>query len=206
MSGSGHSLSAEGADQARITATKVDQDADLHTTSVTHARSPRKERLTGDVARRRCGADEEIIWDTELTGFGLRRFPSGAKRWILRFEERGKARVWTIGKVGEMSVQVARKLARDRLREAMLLGLPQRAAAKAAARAPLFCEVCQIFLKDRPHAWAKSTAARNLLDIEQVLLPEFGAMPIDAIKKRTSCAGRTTWKSGKGGTTARSPP
>lgn len=167
----------------RITATKVDQDAHRDTTSVGTRRPPRKERLTGDVARRRCGLVEEIIWDTELPGFGLRRFPSGAKRWILRFEERGKSRVWTIGKVEDLSVREARRLARDRLREAVLLGLPQRSAVKEAARPPLFREVCQTFLKDRPFAWAKSTEARNLCDIEQLLIPEFGELPIDAIKK-----------------------
>lgn len=167
----------------RIIATKVDQGDDPLTTSARNRRSPRKERLTGDVARRRCGAVEELIWDTELPGFGLRRFPTGAKRWILRFEERGKSRVWTIGKGDDLSARAARQLAQDRMREAILLGLPQRPAVKEAARAPLFPEVYGVFLKDRPFAWAKSTEARNLSDIERVLIPEFGELPIDVITK-----------------------
>ena len=144
-------------------------------------RRARKERLTGYIARQRFGPVEDVIWDTELPGFGLRRYPSGNRRWIVRFVERGKARVWTIGPVEEIDASRARRLARDRLRTALLHGLPQRPKKQEVARPPTFEEVCEVFLVDRPHAWAKSTETRNLRDIEHVLIPEFGTTPVDAI-------------------------
>ncbi len=146
-------------------------------------RSTHKERLTGNVARRRCGKIEQVIWDTELPGFGLRCYPSGGKRWIVRYIERGKARVWTIGKVGELNAERARRRARNKLRTAIIQGLPQRPKKAELVRAPSFREVCDVFLKDRPFAWADSTEARNLRDIEQVLIPEFGDMPVDTISR-----------------------
>ena len=36
-------------------------------------------RLNGDVARRRAGTTETILWDSDLIGFGLRILPSGRK-------------------------------------------------------------------------------------------------------------------------------
>ena len=116
-------------------------------------RRAKKERLTGYVARRRCGSVEEVIWDTELPGFGLRRYPSGNRRWIVRTIERGKARVWTIGPVEEIVADKARRLARTKLRTALLHGLPQRPKMREVVRAPTFEDVCAVFLADRPHAW-----------------------------------------------------
>ena len=153
--------------------------------SVQHGRTTlRKERLTGNVARRKCGKVEQVIWDTELPGFGLRRYPNGKKRWIVRFVERGKARVWTIGKVGEVDAERARRQARDRLCKATTQGLPVRPKRSEAGRVPTFREVCDVFLTDRPFAWVESTEARNIRDIFQVLIPEFGEMPIDVISRQ----------------------
>jgi len=155
-------------------------------------RKSNKQRLTGYLARRRCGPVEEVIWSIELPGFGLRRFPSGARRWILRYKERGKQKVWTIGSVEEIDAEKAHRLARERLRAAMVHGLPQRPKKPAAVQIATFAEVCDVFLKDRPFAWSESTEARNVRDIHQVLIPEFGHLAIDAIRR----ADVHRWKDG----------
>ena len=143
--------------------------------------SRNRERLNGNTARRRHRGAEIVIWDTELPGFGLRCYPSGAKRWIVRYVERGRARVWTIGDTGEVDATGARRAARKRLQDAILQGLPRKPAKSARSRAPTFEAVCAVFLKDRPFAWAESTERRARLDIAQVLIPEFGNVEIDGL-------------------------
>ena len=119
---------------------------------------PLKLRLTGHVARRRCEEAEFYIWDTELPGFGLRFRPSGGKRWFLRYVERGRARVWTIGKVSEICAEYAREAARKRLREVALLGLPKKPMpVNAAVKVSTFVDLVEHFLADRPFAWKPST-------------------------------------------------
>ena len=156
-----------------------------NTTQSTSAerRKSAPKRLTGYLVRRRCGPVEEVHWSIELPGFGLRCYPSGEKRWILRYIERGKQRVWTIGSVEEIDTEKAHRLARERLRAAMVHGLPQRPKKPVAAHVPTFAEVCDVFLKNRPYAWSESTEARNIRDIHQVLIPEFGHLAIDAIRR-----------------------
>lgn len=147
---------------------------------------PRKsapKRLTGYLVRRRCGPVEEVHWSIELPGFGLRCYPSGKKRWIVRYTERGKQRVETLGSVEDIGVAEAHRLAKERLRAAMLLGLPQRLKKPAAVQVSTFAEVCDVFLRDRPFAWSESTEARNVSDIRQVLMPEFGHLAIDEIRQ-----------------------
>ena len=107
--------------------------------------SPNRERLNGNTARRRHRGAETVIWDTELPGFGLRCYPSGAKRWIVRYIERGKARVWTIGSTSVVDAARARRAARKRLQDAILQGLPRKPAKSAQSRAPTFEAVCAVF-------------------------------------------------------------
>ena len=145
--------------------------------------SPNRERLNGNTARRRHRGAERVIWDTELPGFGLRCYPSGAKRWIVRYVERGRARVWTISETGEVDAARARRAARKLLQDAVLHGLPRKPAKPARSSAPTFEAVCAVFLKDRPFAWVESTERRARLDIAQVLIPDFGNIAIDGLSR-----------------------
>ncbi len=53
-----------------------------------------------------------IVWDTELRGFGLRTFPSGAKRWVLSYRNaHGRSRLYTLGGYPELTPDQARTLA-----------------------------------------------------------------------------------------------
>lgn len=146
---------------------------------------PLKLRLNGHIARRRCEEAEFYIWDTELPGFGLRFRPSGGKRWLLRYVERGRARVWTIGNVIDICAEDAREAARRRLRDVALLGLPKKPMPMdAAVKVSTFADLVEHFLADRPFAWKPSTESSNRRCIKIVLLPYFGSMAVDAIRKQ----------------------
>lgn len=78
------------------------------------------------------GKPYAIFWDTELAGFGIRLNPTG-RVWVVQYRVAGKTRRETIGRIEAVSIEVARKRARDIL-AAVQLGRDPRAE-KAAAKA-----------------------------------------------------------------------
>lgn len=54
---------------------------------------------------------KQIIWDTDMTGFGLRLYPSDKKSFVLSYRHNGKKREYTIGQYGKITLDQARKLA-----------------------------------------------------------------------------------------------
>lgn len=59
---------------------------------------------------------EAVAWDEDLPGFGVRLKPSGAGSWIIQYRnQHGISRRLTIGKVGRMTPDEARKEAKQKL-------------------------------------------------------------------------------------------
>ena len=59
-----------------------------------------------------------IVWDEEVSGFGVRVLPSGVRSWFVRFRHVGQdgkrgSRRLVIGRHGEMTVEKARRKARE---------------------------------------------------------------------------------------------
>jgi len=60
--------------------------------------------------------NEFFVWDSDLSGFGVRVKPSGVKSFIVRYRTmRGRERRFTLGKYGHLTVENARKLAQQEL-------------------------------------------------------------------------------------------
>jgi integrase len=122
---------------------------------------------------------EHFVWDDTLTGFGVRVQPTGAKSYVIKYRAgSGRAaptRRVTLGRVGTMTPDEARALARKML-GAVALGSDPAAAKAAERRAPTFGELAEIFLAEHVEAKRKPTTAahyRSLL--ERVVLPELGS-------------------------------
>ena len=77
---------------------------------------PASVRITAKlVPRLTCpaGAAEKFYWDSELTGFGLRAWPSGRRVWTVKYRDMsGKTKRVTLGKVEELGVDEARDAAK----------------------------------------------------------------------------------------------
>ena len=58
-------------------------------------------------------AEEVVYWDTEITGFGLRLYPSGTKTFIYRRRSKGRKENVKIGQYGAWTPDAARKEARE---------------------------------------------------------------------------------------------
>lgn len=63
------------------------------------------------VASLKCPADKQQIdvWDTDLTGFGVRVTPSGRKTWNIRYRINGRLRRFNVGTEEKMTLADARK-------------------------------------------------------------------------------------------------
>lgn len=154
----------------------------------------RRALLDGNFARRKHEPREKeyCIWDSELTGFGLRVRPSGNAYWFVRLRHRGKHRRITLGRTDKLDAGLARAQARRLLAEVALDGLPKRAVVKAT---PTMTDFVDTYWDDLSRVWKTSTAARNRKVWKYNLAAVFGemrvadVMPADVHRWRDSCAG-----------------
>jgi integrase len=65
----------------------------------------------GDAARN----ERDVRWDAEVSGFGVRVYPSGKKGFVLSYRADGRKRLISLGDFGVLTVDEARKMARERL-------------------------------------------------------------------------------------------
>lgn len=141
-------------------------------------------RLNGNIARRRPSKRMIEYWDSQLPGFGLRVHPSGRRTWFVMFRQRGKQRRLSLGTTMQNTASEARRLARAKLAEVALDGLPSRKTNKSrATEAPLMRAYAERFWVDYAHHWKPSTRRRNRTGIDRDILPTFGDRRVDAITK-----------------------
>jgi integrase len=130
---------------------------------------------------------EFTIWDCDLAGFGLRVRPSGARSYVITYRaghgRKAPVRKLTIGAVGKLSPDEARRLARDKLAEAAKGGDP--AAEKAEERRGLtVAELADAFMREHILPKRKPTTAgqyRHAIDAH--IKPAFGTEKADRLTR-----------------------
>ena len=103
---------------------------------------------------------EVTYWDESLRGFGLRVRPTGGASWVAMYRtHEGRQRKLTLGRVGTLTPDEARKEARQKLAEADRGGDP--AGDKAAARKAITVgELCDWYLAESK-TWLKPSTHEN---------------------------------------------
>ena len=115
------------------------------------------------------------VWDDELSGFGLRVFPSGRRCFVLKCRAKGRQRWIKLGFFGELTPDQARRIAQDRLAE-LRAGRDPGAERNAARIAPTMRELADRYLAD--HAVPKKKPSSVRTDREMLrlyVLPALGA-------------------------------
>jgi integrase len=135
------------------------------------------------------GADQ-VLWDEgdgALKGFGVRMKPSGVASFMVQYRNAaGQSRRLTLGRVGVITTDQARKLAKAKLAEVTAGGDP--AEAKAQARAELIVnELCDWYLAEAEagrilgrsgHPIKASTLDMDRSRIDCHVRPLLGAKPV----------------------------
>jgi len=124
-------------------------------------------------------------YDRQIPGFAIRITDRGARSYILIYTHGGRRRRFTIGRVGEVSLEDARELARQLRGQVRREGRDPAAEQKAArglakiATAETFAEVVKLFDK---RVLAKQRRGREvMLTVEKHLLPAWGDLSIASI-------------------------
>lgn len=119
---------------------------------------------------------QTFVWDTEVKGFGVKVFPTGAKTFVFQYRTpEGQTRRYTIGKLSDaLTVDQARQIARTKLRDVLNGGDPQ-GEKQARRRAPTLGAVFDACLASA--VFALKTPATKAADkgrIERHLRPLLG--------------------------------
>ncbi len=128
------------------------------------------------------------LFDDDLKGFGLRVYPTGEKSWIVEYRAGGGGRTvskkrLTLGAVGTLTPDEARRAAKDALAGVRLGSDPARAKA-AARKSSTFAELAQRFLAEHVDTKRKpGTGQHYRYLLEGVAGPALGTAKADAVSR-----------------------
>jgi integrase len=125
-------------------------------------------KLTQAFVSRLCpGERESFYWDSQLPGFGLRAKPSGARTFLIQYRNSGgRTRRYAIAKYGVMTVEEARKEARQLL-SAVAKGTDPSADRAAGRAASTVTDLIERYMREHSEAHKKLSSVkedRRLLD------------------------------------------
>ena len=128
-------------------------------------------------------ASKYILWDTDLPSFGLRVMPSGVKSFVLRYRvgkgRNAKGRSVTLGKVGEVTCEAARRLAKDFKAEARLGHDPEQERRQETPQGVTFADLLERWRINAAHINRRTGATRRAdnvkLDVDRLTIH---ALPI----------------------------
>ena len=130
-----------------------------------------------------AGDREAVFWDRELSGFGVRVYPSGSKVYLVQTRSEGKSKRVTIGRHGVLTAEQARRKA-AMLISGIKAGQEPILTASPQAGGPTLAELGKRYLREHVAVRCKPTTAaayRHALD--KFLLPAFGSLPLGAIER-----------------------
>ncbi len=128
---------------------------------------------------------EAVFWDKELSGFGVRVYPSGSKVYLVQTRAGGKSRRVTIGRHGLVSAEQARRKA-----AAVIASIKagqdtgRNGSLPATAAGPTLAKVAERYMREHVAVRCKPATAngyRYVLD--KVLLPALGSVPLGGISR-----------------------
>lgn len=121
-----------------------------------------------------------VIWDADLSGFGIRIYPTGKKSFILNYRHNGRMRLITIGQFGAITLDQARIEAKKHHVEIIQGGDPLEERQRDRA-GDTVKDLCAVYL-DR-HAANKKSGREYKRRIEQHIIPAWGKLKATAIRR-----------------------
>ncbi len=124
---------------------------------------------------------ERILWDDDLSGFGLRIYPSGRKVYVVQYKLHGRTRRKNLGKHGIITADEARKDAKL-VQADVARGRDPSADRKARLRSPSIKELGERFLREHVALHCKPTTHYDYTNLlNNVVNPHLGGLKTSEI-------------------------
>ena len=128
-----------------------------------------------------AGDREAVFWDWELSGFGVRVYPSGSKVYLVQTRSGGKSKRVTVGRHGVLTAEQARRKA-AMLISGIKAGQEPVLTASPQANGPTLAELGERYLREHVAVRCKpTTTAAYRHALKSFLVPAFGSLPLGAI-------------------------
>jgi integrase len=173
---------------------------------------PRITKRVVDAIRPDPSGKDVFVWDGELRGFGVRMKPSGAGAYLIQYRNvEGRTRRLVVGKLGTLTPDEARDLARRKL-AAVADGADPSAERHRVREAITVVELCDWYLRDASGHVKATTLAMDKSRIDRHVRPLIGRLTVASLTRADIAklqadiaAGRTAdteKRKGRGGRTA----
>jgi len=127
---------------------------------------------------------DKVLWDSEVTGFGLRVTRTGSKSYIFKYRlGRGRASVTRKLRIGgiDLSLDRARGIAKE-WRELVAEGGDPARKREEITKAPTVAQLCDDYLER--HASTKRTGYEDRKKIDRIIRPQLGKMLVADVTLR----------------------
>lgn len=123
-------------------------------------------------------SEDYMVWDRDLSGFGVRVYASGRKSYLVQYRAGGRTRRHSIGQHGALTADEARQEARKLLGDVARGGNPSEDRQRHL-RAPTIASLCDRFLDEYAAVHCKPSTVRSYrCVIEQCVRPALGPRKI----------------------------
>ncbi len=127
---------------------------------------------------------EYFVWDSEVRGLGVRVKPSGVASYLVQYRnENRRQRRLTLGKVGTLRLEQARRLARLILEEVAGGGDPSADRHRAASE-PTVADLAERYMVEYAAVNKKPRSREeDERNLRLHVLPRLGSLPVSAVKR-----------------------
>ncbi|WP_037309580.1 site-specific integrase [Ruegeria halocynthiae] len=125
-----------------------------------------------------------FVWDSQIAGFGVRVMPSGAKTYQAQYRKGGRTRRVSIGRHGKITVDEARKLAKEVMGQVAKGENPAEEISQHR-RAPTVAALCERFFDTHVKERCKpSTQGEYRRAIDLFIAPAIGSFKVVDVERK----------------------
>lgn len=126
-------------------------------------------------------APQDIRWDDEIKGFGIRVFPSGGKKFVISYRHLGRKHIMQLGAYGVLTLDQARNMARKKLVDVIEQKDPLEDRMKQR-RGEKIKDLCGVYI-ERYAKLHKKSWKKDESRINRIIIPRWGNHMADSINR-----------------------